>query len=279
MTEQKRPLVFISYSHTNQHHVNWVEKLANDLSAVGVHAILDLWDLHEGADIVHFMERMIVNDNTDKVLVISDKRYMEKANERAGGVGKESQIISYELFKTVDSKTTDHRIAAIVTEKDAEGNPYLPIFIRDRKYIDMTDPILRSRNFERLVRWIYSVPAKTRPEIGKTPSYIESQEVKKQEYKKYRLRDEIDTGTHLDWEYGISNSSYINAITQAKSTEEFLDIVFKDITFDLYDGPIYDLERVSNDINIIREQLGLTKLSYNKDTIAYNVSIKVSIKK
>lgn len=279
MTELKRPKIFISYSHTNQHHINWVEKLAIDLSELGIYVFLDLWDLQEGADIVHFMERMIVDDYTDKVLVICDRKYVEKANERVGGVGKESQIISYELFKKVESKTTDHRIAALVTEYDSEGNPFLPIYIRDRKYIDMSDPSLRSRNFERLVKWIYSVPGKTRPEIGRAPSYVESHNVKKYENKNYRLRDEIDTGTHLDWEYGISNSDYIYAIKEAKSTEEFLDLVFKDITFNLYDGPIYELERVYNDINKIREQLGLVRLSYNQDNIAYSVRNKVSIKK
>jgi hypothetical protein len=51
------------------------------------------------------MERMINDPDVKKVILICDKKYSEKANKRAGGVGTEAQIITPALYRqTVQSK-------------------------------------------------------------------------------------------------------------------------------------------------------------------------------
>lgn len=90
--------LFISYSWTNQDHETWVLNLANDLVENGVHVIIDKWDLKEGQDSYLFMEK-VSDTEIQKVLIISDKKYADKANGRDGGVGTETQIISAEVYK------------------------------------------------------------------------------------------------------------------------------------------------------------------------------------
>ena len=50
------PSVFISYSHDDQNHKNWVRKLATNLRFHGVDVILDQFDLRIGTDLRFFME-------------------------------------------------------------------------------------------------------------------------------------------------------------------------------------------------------------------------------
>ncbi len=62
------PIVFISYSHESDQHLEWVLRLATDLRARGIDAILDQWDLSPGQDAVAFMEQSIAR--ADRVLLL-----------------------------------------------------------------------------------------------------------------------------------------------------------------------------------------------------------------
>lgn len=70
--------LFISYSHDNEQHKEWVAKLASDLRSHGVDVILDRWDLRIGDDLPFFMENGLSKSNL--VLVICSSLYVEKAN-------------------------------------------------------------------------------------------------------------------------------------------------------------------------------------------------------
>ncbi|MGD0188498.1 MAG: SEFIR domain-containing protein [Roseiarcus sp.] len=99
------PKLFVSYSWSSPDHVEWVISLSTELRKKGVDVILDKWDLREGNDAHVFMERMINDPDVKKVILICDKKYSEKANKRAGGVGTEAQIITPALYRqTVQSK-------------------------------------------------------------------------------------------------------------------------------------------------------------------------------
>ena len=161
------PKVFISYSHSSEEHKARVLRLAKDLIDNGVDVEIDLWGLREGQDVLEFMERM-KKDQESKVIIVSDKKYTEKADNRKAGVGTETQIISPELYEDVNQK----RIVAVVFEKDENGIPYLPIYCKSRKYIDMFDEENYIINLEQLVRWIYDKPYYVKPPLGKAPSYI-----------------------------------------------------------------------------------------------------------
>lgn len=167
-TKTDNPKVFISYSWTSPHHEDFVLSLADRLMSDGIHVMLDKWDLKEGHDKYAFMEQMVTNPDIVKVLVISDKRYAEKANNREGGVGTESQIISDEVYK----KVKQDKFIPVVTEKDEDGGPYLPAFLKNRIYIDLSSNEAFYSEYEKLIRNIYDRPAKSKPKLGKPPAYI-----------------------------------------------------------------------------------------------------------
>lgn len=161
----KIPKVFISYSWTNQEHVDNVENLAKRLMSDGIYVYLDLWDAPEGIDLNHFMEK-VKSKEIDFVLIICDQEYARKADQREGGVGTETQIISKEVYDDVEQT----RVIPIVWEKDDEGNPYLPTYLATRKYIDLTKEY--SEGYEQLIRRIHNVPEHIKPPLGEYPDRL-----------------------------------------------------------------------------------------------------------
>src|SRR5690606_21648479 len=95
------PKIFISYSWTTPQHEDWVINLAERLVSDGVDVIIDKWNLKEGHDKYNFMETMVKSPDIQKVLIILDKKYSEKAEKRTGGVGTETQIISPKIYGDV----------------------------------------------------------------------------------------------------------------------------------------------------------------------------------
>lgn len=167
-TELKTPRAFISYSWTSQEHENSVIDLATRLRADGIDIILDKWDLKEGQDKYIFMERMINDPSVEKVLLILDRRYVEKANVREGGVGTESQIVSASLYENV-SQT---KFIPIVVESMENGEPCLPAFLKSRMYIDMR-PESDVDNYQKIVRNIYDKPINEKPPLGSRPKFLD----------------------------------------------------------------------------------------------------------
>jgi len=162
------PKAFISYSWTNETHVNKVMQLAEDLRASGVESILDKWHLKDGHDATAFMEKMVNDDDIKKVIIISDKGYTQKANERKGGVGTETQIITPEIY----SKSEQSKFVLVVFERDENGEVFVPTYYKSRIHIDMSDPNSEAQSYERLLRWVFDKPLDTPPTVGKAPTYI-----------------------------------------------------------------------------------------------------------
>jgi hypothetical protein len=166
--DQKPPRVFISYSWTSPEHVNrivgWAERLVGD----GVDVILDKWDLKEGHDKYAFMEQMIADPSVSKVLIFSDSLYAQKADERKGGVGTESQIISAEIYQRVKQE----QFIPIVLEFKTDGQPFLPVFLANRIFIDFSSPAKYYENYEQLLRTIFDIPLFKRPRIGSPPKFL-----------------------------------------------------------------------------------------------------------
>lgn len=169
METDKTPMKsFISYSWTNQDHIEWMIKLASELKDYRVDVTLDKWDLKESHDSVAFMEKMVNDSQITKVLIISDKVYAEKANGRNGGVGTETQIISKEVYDNV----TQDKFALVLVERDEEGKPCVPTYYKSRMYIDFTQPEKYTDSFEQLLRWIYDKPQYEKPLLGKEPAFL-----------------------------------------------------------------------------------------------------------
>lgn len=164
----EHPKVFISYSWTSIDHEQFVLDLATSLRNNGVDAILDKWDLKPGQDKYVFMESMVIDTEVLKVLVLCDRKYQEKANSRAGGVGTESQIISQELY----GKVKQTKFIPIVCEYDDEGQPCLPVFMRGLIYIDVSSDELYGEGIDQLLRLIYEQPFHQKPKLGGAPAFV-----------------------------------------------------------------------------------------------------------
>ncbi|WP_284652596.1 toll/interleukin-1 receptor domain-containing protein [Flavobacterium terrisoli] len=162
--------IFISYSwkpYTNKLKViELAERLTND----GIHIILDDWDLKEGQDKYHFMEQMVNDETVNKVLLICNKEYAQKANEKKGGVGIESLIVSDEIYNQVEQT----KFIPIVMEYE-NSKPCLPTFINSRIFIDLSSDEIFEENYEKLIRNIFNKPISKRPPIGKMPVHLEDE--------------------------------------------------------------------------------------------------------
>jgi hypothetical protein len=141
---------------------------ATRLTGDGVQVRLDKWDLKEGQDKHKFMEQMVHDPEISKVLVICDRRYKKKADDRTGGVGTESQIISKEVYEN----TGQSKFIPILSELDDQRRPYLPHFMSSRIYIDLSTQDTFEENYEKLLRNLYDRPLLKRPPLGAMPVHI-----------------------------------------------------------------------------------------------------------
>lgn len=160
--------VFLSYSWAVQERVI---ELAERLIANGIDVILDVYDLKEGQDKYAFMEQSVNDTDIDRVLIICDKTYTEKANDRSGGVGDETVIISPEIYGSVNQE----KFIPVIFEADENGHPYRPSYIKSRIYIDLsTEDNRYESEYEKLLRNIYEKPLYKKPAIGTKPEWLEN---------------------------------------------------------------------------------------------------------
>lgn len=165
---KEHPKVFISYSWSGAEHEQFVMELATALRTHGVDAILDKWRLKPGQDKYVFMESMVTDPSVTKVLVLCDRKYQEKANSRAGGVGTESQIISQELY----AKVTQTKFIPVVCERGKNGEDFLPIFMKGRIYVDLSSDELYGEGLDELLRQIFDQPLYPEPQLGEAPAFL-----------------------------------------------------------------------------------------------------------
>ena len=160
--------IVVSYSWTTPEHEEWVLSLAKRLISDGIEVVLDKWDLKEGYDLYDFMESMVKSPEINKVLIVLDSKYTERANSRKGGVGTETQIISPKIYKDVSQE----KFIPIVRERNDEGVACIPTYLDGRVYIDLSSDEHFEKNYESLIRNIYVRPSFSKPKLGKAPSYL-----------------------------------------------------------------------------------------------------------
>ena len=168
MQEDRVPKIFISYSWSS----DWlVVPLAERLVSHGIDVVLDKWDLKEGQDKYAFMEQCVNNSDITKVLIVCDKKYVDKANDRTGGVGDETVIISGEVY----GKMKQEKFIPVIAECDEDGNPYVPAYIKSRIYINLSDEEKYEEEYDKLVRNIYEKPLYRKPKLGSRPDWIDDE--------------------------------------------------------------------------------------------------------
>ena len=158
----------------------------------GAEVILDRWHLKAGHDKFAFMEQSVTDPTVKKVIVICDKAYAEKADERKGGVGTETQIISPAVYKEVSQE----KFIPIVREWKVDGTPCLPTFMATRMYFNFSINEAFEESYDQLIRNLHDAPELKPPGVGKPPSHIFSTTSSSiaTSGKLLRLRDAIDKG-------------------------------------------------------------------------------------
>ena len=155
------PKVFVSYSHDDQEHKDWVLTLSTRLVANGVDVILDQWDLTLGGDLPRFMESGLTE--ADRVLAICTNAYVAKANAGKGGVGYEKMILTAQIMQDV----TADRIIPVIRCNNLQI--VVPTFLSSRVYIDFRDAANYEAKYSELVREIHGAKIKPRPPLGDNP--------------------------------------------------------------------------------------------------------------
>ncbi len=164
--EQKK--IFISYSWTVQDRTI---DLAERLMANGIDVVIDVWNLKEGQDKYAFMEQSVNDASVDRVLIICDQTYAEKADNRQGGVGDETVIISPEIYGNV----AQTKFIPVVFESDENGKGYMPHYLKSRIYIDLSSDERYEGEYEKLIRSIYEKPLHQKPALGKRPAWLDDE--------------------------------------------------------------------------------------------------------
>lgn len=130
--------------------------------------VLDKWDLKPGHDSIAFMESMVTDPTVTKVILVCDRTYVAKADAREGGVGTESQIISPEIYRS----GSQDKFAAVMTDSDEAGRPYVPTYYKGRIYFDFRTGDRFEDSYEQLLRWLVDRPQHVKPKLGSVPEAI-----------------------------------------------------------------------------------------------------------
>jgi hypothetical protein len=163
-SERVPPLrVFISYSHTSPEHEQWVESLATFLRNNGVDARLDVWHLRHGMDLPQFMTNELMLAN--RVIIISDERYAEKADGRVGGVGWETMIVQGDMSRLPPEST---KYLVIVRSEGVDSG--LPQYLKAKFVIHWPEAATSEHHRQILLRELYDVIKI--PPIGPRPVFV-----------------------------------------------------------------------------------------------------------
>lgn len=154
---------FISYAHEpgSSQHTEWVARFAADLRANGVDAILDLWDVNAGGDINRFMDSAT---NAASVIIICTPRYRERAESATGGVGRETVVLSEELF------TGAKQIRFIPVLRTGDRDSAIPRYLRHCVSVDgrANDRDSYLEILSEVLRGVFNLSQ--RPKLGTPPT-------------------------------------------------------------------------------------------------------------
>ena len=164
----EKPKVFISYAWGSQEYQNKVLSFARDLVGVGIDVLLDKWDLKEGNDTYAYMEKCVNDKTVTNVIVLLDPNYEEKANNRTGGVGTETQIISPEIY----NKVNQEKFLPVIFQKKQDGSIPKPHFLKGILHFDLSDEKVYYKEYQILVKRLYGIYIFQKPELGNTPRWV-----------------------------------------------------------------------------------------------------------
>lgn len=149
--------VFVSHTSSTEEAVEWVKQLALFLIDQGIQARVDKFHLRRGMDLSQWMCNELAL--ADKVIVVCDETYKQKADGRLGGVGFETMIIQGDIGNLPPDST---KYQVVVREEEISKG--LPLYLRTR-YAFHARPSDRSQSFrEELLREMLDLPPDERLE-------------------------------------------------------------------------------------------------------------------
>ncbi len=169
----EHPKVFISYAWGSEDYRLKVRSFAKDLMSNGIDVLLDQWSLKEGNDTYAFMEQSATDSTITNVLILLDPIYAEKANERTGGVGTETQIISPEIYNKVNQK----KFLPVIFERGENGEIPKPQYLKTMLHFDLSQEEKYDSEYQRLVKRLYGIEIVEKPELGKKPAWLEDRSI------------------------------------------------------------------------------------------------------
>lgn len=162
--EIKNPRVFISYTGTNLTHRNWVREFACRLRENGVDARIDMFHLRPGQDLHQWMTNEVIM--ADKVLLICDKYYAEKADNRRSGVGWETMIILGDMLTSQEQT----KYIGIIREENIDES--LPVYVRSKYSLNWADDEQVEKDFNDLLLYLFDCDIE--PPLGEIPDFVKS---------------------------------------------------------------------------------------------------------
>ena len=169
MERIENPKVFISYAWGTQDYQNKVLAFASSLMNDGVDVLLDKWQLEGGNDMNTFMEKSVNDPSVTKVLLLLDENYAKKADERTGGVGTETQIISEQVYSSVEQ----NKFIPVVFERNEKGEICKPTYLQSRYHFDLSLSETYDNQYKMLIKALYGVESFIKPDLGSKPSWVD----------------------------------------------------------------------------------------------------------
>ena len=154
------PRVFISYAWGDKDIQNWALELTKKLCANGINARIDKYHLRPGFDMPQWMTDEIIK--ADKVLIICDKYYADKANLRKAGVGWETMIVQGDML----TQGINNKYIAISC---GDFDKSIPVYMKSK--LALTKEEINS-DIETLLIHLFEIDIA--PEVSEVPEWIKA---------------------------------------------------------------------------------------------------------
>lgn len=164
--KSNRPSVFISYAWESEELKRWVLDFARDLRSKGVNVTLDRWDLGLGDNRFQFMEQSVTR--AEFVLVICTPAYAERSEERSGGVGYESNIITSRIAE----KAGKQKFIPVL--RSGDWKTAVPAWLKFAVGCDLSGEPYRPDQFHELLKTLHRKNASA-PALGPVPAFEEEE--------------------------------------------------------------------------------------------------------
>lgn len=193
--------VFISYSWEKEETKNMAMALALELNKHKyINVVLDRWHLSPGDDKYVFMEESV--SNSDYVFLLLDEAYQKKADNREGGVGDETTLITTNIYR----ESIQSKFLPLIMERNENGEVFAPNYLQSRLYIDLSNELEFEEKLEEIFRHIYNKPKDEMPPSGDfVPDFLDedsNEEVQESDpdpnKKLKKLNDKIDSASETN---------------------------------------------------------------------------------